>query len=82
MDRHLPADAATFPLASAMVEVCLDLDQVPGQMFARAWRGSLAALSPAERRGALAVVTGHFAESMVERLLVARRHTDSASACP
>ena len=69
MDRSLPADAAPFPLASTMVEGCLDLDQLADQVFARAWRGSLAALSPAERRGALAGVTGHVAESVVELLL-------------
>ena len=38
-------------------------------MLAHAWRGSLAALSPAERRGALAGVTGHVAESVVEVVL-------------
>ena len=69
MYRSLPADAAPFPLASTMVEGCLDLDQLADQVFARAWRGSLAALSPAERRGALAGVTGHVAESVVELLL-------------
>jgi hypothetical protein len=69
MDRSLPADAAASPLASAMVEECLDLDQVADQVFARAWRESLTALSPAERRGALAGVTGHVAESVVEVLL-------------
>jgi hypothetical protein len=69
MDRSLPADAAALPLASAMVEGCLDLDQVADRVFARAWRESLTALSPAERRGALAGVTGHVAESVVELLL-------------
>ena len=68
MDRHLPADAAAFPLASAIVDGGLDLGQVANQAFARAWRGSLVTLSPAERRGALAGVTGHVAES-VELLL-------------
>jgi hypothetical protein len=69
MDRSLPADAAALPLASAMVEGCLDLDQVADRVFARAWRESLTALSPAERRGAPAGVTGHVAESVVELLL-------------
>ena len=66
MDRT-SADAAAFPLASEMVEG-MDLDQVADRVFARAWQGSLA-LPPAERRGALAGVTGHVAESVVEVLL-------------
>jgi hypothetical protein len=69
MDRSLPPAAAILALPPGIVEGCLNLDHPTDQVFARALHGSLAALSPAERRGALAGVTGHVAESVVEVLL-------------
>jgi hypothetical protein len=52
------------------VSACLDLHARPGDLtFALAWTRSLRALAPHERSGALAGVTGHVAESVVELLL-------------
>jgi hypothetical protein len=50
-----------------VVAGCLDVDARPTDaVFEAAFERSLAALAPAERRGALAGVTGHVAESVVE----------------
>jgi hypothetical protein len=54
----------------ADVRRCLDRSAPADALFSRAFEGSLAELSPAERRGALAGVTGHVAESLVELILV------------
>ena len=69
MDRPIPRQAAIFPIAPEVVRSCLDLDEATDRVFARACEHSLAALSLAERRGALPGVTGHVAESVVEVLL-------------
>jgi hypothetical protein len=69
MDRQLPAKVASLHLRREVVAGCLDPDQATDRLFARAWSDSLAALPAPERRGALAGVTGHVAESVVEVLL-------------
>ena len=52
------------------MSACLDFKEPLGDLpFAIAWTRSLGALAPDERRGALAGVTGHVAESVVELLL-------------
>jgi hypothetical protein len=61
--------AAILPLPPESVAGCLNLDDPTDRLFARACRHTLAALSSSERRGALAGVTGHVAESVVELLL-------------
>jgi hypothetical protein len=62
--------ATAFPLAREIVENCLK-SHLPGDpLFKRAWRKTLAALEPSERRGALGGVTGHVAESVVEVIFV------------
>jgi hypothetical protein len=64
--RSAPDIALDGPTVSA----CLDLHARPGDVpFAVAWTRSLRALAPHERTGALAGVTGHVAESVVELLL-------------
>lgn len=55
-----------------MVASCLNERSFKDRVFARAWRGSLAALEPGERRGALGGVTGHVAESVTEVLFAAQ----------
>ncbi len=62
--------AAAFGLDSSVVTGCLDLAERPQDVrFAIAWARSLRALEPRDRSGALAGVTGHVAESVVELLL-------------
>lgn len=62
--------APALALDGSVVSGCLDLGERPeDQRFAIAWARSLAALARHERRGALAGVTGHVAESVVEILL-------------
>jgi hypothetical protein len=62
--------ASTIALDGRTVSACLDLQARPGDLpFALAWTRSLRALAPHERSGALAGVTGHVAESVVELLL-------------
>lgn len=63
--------SAGFPLDQAVVTGCIDEPRLGDRIFARAWRGSLRALAPEERRGALAGVTGHVAESVTEVVLAA-----------
>ena len=63
--------APAVGLEASVVSGCLDLERRPQDLpFAIAWTRSLAALPPGQRRGALAGVTGHVAESVVEILLV------------
>lgn len=69
MDWSFPPAAAILPLLPGIVEGCLNLDH-PIDRVSPAVHESLAALSPAARRGALAGVTGRVAESVVEALLV------------
>lgn len=64
--------APSFALNAKTVSDCLDERCLKDQLFARAWRESLHALTPGERRGALAGVTGHVAESVTEVLFEAR----------
>ena len=69
MERSLPPTAAILPVSPELVAGCLNLDDPTDRLFARACRHTLAALTSSERRGALAGVTGHVAESVVELLL-------------
>jgi hypothetical protein len=63
-------DAATFALDPVWVGTCLDVKARPvDALFQRAWTSGLAAISRIERRGRLAGVTGHMAESVVELML-------------
>jgi hypothetical protein len=61
--------AVARPLAQPLVAHCLDLERAVDVRFDTAWRQTLDALQPHERGGALAGVTGHVAESVVELLL-------------
>ena len=61
--------APPLALARSAVEECLDLDRSVDLRFHTAWTRSLGALERHERGGALAGVTGHVAESVVEVLL-------------
>jgi hypothetical protein len=56
-------------VAAEVVAGCLDLSEAGDLHFAKAWTKTLAALPRHERGGALAGVTGHVAESVVEILL-------------
>jgi hypothetical protein len=60
--------ATPFGLDRAHVESCL-LDGPADSQFARAWNDGLSAIPRDQRLGALAGVTGHIAESVVEQLL-------------
>jgi hypothetical protein len=60
--------ATPFGLDGAHVESCL-LDGPADRQFARAWNDGLSAIPRDQRLGALAGVTGHVAESVVELLL-------------
>jgi hypothetical protein len=53
----------------AIVEDCIRTGERIDRLFDRAWRESLASIARAERSGALAGVTGHIAESVVEVML-------------
>lgn len=61
--------APSLPLPEAVVTSCLNLDGLLDARFSNAWTNSLHALDRRERGGALAGVTGHVAESVVEVLL-------------
>jgi len=62
--------APAVPLAASVVSSCLDPERRPEDVrFALAWTRSPQALTRDERRGALAGITGHVAESAVEVLL-------------
>jgi hypothetical protein len=62
--------AVPVPLERDVVAGCLDASKRPNDsMFVRAFDESLAALQLSERGGALAGVTGHVAESVVETVL-------------
>jgi hypothetical protein len=61
-------EAQAFPLDPEVVRSCL-LDSPTDRLFAQAFEHGLHTLAPAERRGALAGVTGHVAESVTEVLL-------------
>jgi hypothetical protein len=60
--------ATSFRLDDAHVETCV-MDAPADRQFARAWRDGLGAIPRDQRLGALAGVTGHIAESVVELLL-------------
>jgi hypothetical protein len=60
--------AAALPIEEELVKSCLDLGQLLDRLFDRAWRSGPALLSRNERC-AVAGVTGHVAESVVELLL-------------
>lgn len=62
--------APPIALEASVVSGCLDPAERPQDVpFAIAWSRSLSALASHERGGALAGVTGHVAESVVEILL-------------
>jgi len=61
--------APAIKLDRSVVEACLDVERPGDARFHTAWAGSLAALARDQRSGALAGVTGHVAESVVEALL-------------
>jgi hypothetical protein len=60
--------ASAFGLDTAVVEECLDPASAKDRLFARGWRNGPASLTRAERC-AVAGVTGHVAESVIEVLL-------------
>ena len=60
--------ASAFGLDTAVVEECLDPASAKDRLFARGWRSGPASLTHAERC-AVAGVTGHVAESVIEVLL-------------
>jgi hypothetical protein len=57
-----------FPVAEIIVTACLDTEVARDQLFARGWRSGLGDLTRRER-AAIAGVTGHVAESVIEVLL-------------
>jgi hypothetical protein len=61
--------APAIGLDRSVIEACLDPRRPGDVRFRTAWTGSLGALERDKRRGALAGVTGHVAESVVEVLL-------------
>ena len=61
--------APAIDLQWTVVDGCLDLGNATDARFHSAWWQSLDALDRHERGGALAGVTGHVAESVVELLL-------------
>src|SRR2546423_11306491 len=64
------AGARPFPLERGVVLDCLDLEKRPQDVpFATAFEQTLQALEPAGRRGALAGISGHMAESVTEVVL-------------
>jgi hypothetical protein len=70
---RLPAmgSAGRLPLDGEMVAACIDPRERPQDAdLAVAFARGLAALAPAQRRGALAGLIGHLAESVAESLLV------------
>ena len=69
MNVHPLRAAASFPIDDETVESCLDAEDPVDRMFLQAFRSSLAAIPIHARGGALAGVTGHVAESVVELVL-------------
>ena len=70
--RHAVNFAKALPLERSVVASCLDANARAGDAtFETAFVQSLTALRPAARRGALAGVTGHVAESVTEIVLEA-----------
>jgi hypothetical protein len=64
--------ARDMPIEESVVLGCLHPGQRPADaLFERAWRGTLASLSRAERVGRLNGVTGHVGESVLEVMLEA-----------
>jgi hypothetical protein len=69
-NRHPVTRATALPLERSAIAACLDLNERPSDaIFQTAFEGSLTALQPAERSGALGGITGHVAESVVEVVL-------------
>lgn len=60
--------ATPLTLDRELVAACLDTTAPPDRQFSRAWQDGCSVLSSAER-AAVAGVTGHVAESVVERLV-------------
>lgn len=68
--RHPVSAASPLPLDPVIVADCLDVNErLIDATFKTAFEGSLGALDPRARRGALAGATGHIAESVVEVIL-------------
>jgi hypothetical protein len=65
-EGHPVSLAKALPLEREVVLSCLDDARAGDGTFETALELSLAALAPANRRGALAGVTGHVAESVAE----------------
>lgn len=62
--------ARRLDLTASLVEGCLDARRWrTDEMFMRAWRDGLTALTSGERVGRLAGVTGHVGESVIELIL-------------
>ena len=69
MNTHPLQSAAPFALDARVVELCLRADDPIDAVFAEAFRSSLDTIPRASRHGALAGVTGHVAESVIEVIL-------------
>ena len=69
VERTLPVEATAFLLDAEIVDRCLDEEKPTDRLFLTAFASSLSSVDPSERRGSLAGVTGHVAESVVELLL-------------
>ena len=69
MNTHPLRSAAPFALDARVVELCLRADDPIDAVFAEAFRSSLDTIPRASRHGALAGVTGHVAESVIEVIL-------------
>lgn len=61
---------AALPLAGSVVASCLDTESVRDQLFDVGWRSGPGGLT-SRQRAAIAGVTGHVAESVIEMLLEA-----------
>jgi hypothetical protein len=69
-ERHPVTRARELPLERSTIASCLDANARPSDaIFQTAFEESLTALRPAQRSGALAGITGHVAESVVELVL-------------
>lgn len=70
MRTGLLGRGSPIDLPSQVVDACLSKSDPLDKLFRKAWKRSLASLKPDERRGRLAPVTGHIAESVAAVLLV------------